>query len=226
MYAEFLIALTIRSFLFQPFSIPSGAGVPTLLIGDYVFASKYAYGYSRYSFPPGEADFPGRIMAMPPKRGDVVVFKLPKDGRTDYIKRLVGLPGDRIQMIQGRLYINGEAVQRDALPPYRMADLHGRPVDVPHYLETLPGGLRHEIIQNDGDTGYLSNTPVYTVPPAHYFMMGDNRDNSLDSRMLGEVGYVPFENLEGRAEIIYFSLDPDARAWNAVRWGRIFLKIE
>jgi signal peptidase I len=227
-----LIALVVRTLLFQPFNIPSGSLVPTLLVGDYLFVSKYSYGYSKYSLPLGLPLFEGRIMASEPKRGDIAVFKLPKDGKTDYIKRVIGLPGDRIQMIDARLYINGQETQRTPLPPYHTIDDFGRPVDVPHYMETLPNGVSHEIIQKNGDSGYWSNTPVYTVPPEHYFMMGDNRDNSQDSRVLSEVGYVPFENFEGRAEIIFFSIDENASAWklwewpSTVRWNRIFQHIK
>jgi len=206
-----LIALVVRTFLFQPFNIPSGSLVPTLLVGDYLFVSKYSYGYSKYSFPFDLLNFQGRFMASEPKRGDIAVFKLPKDGKTDYIKRVIGLPGDRIQLIDARLYINGQETQRTPLPPYQTVDDFGRPVDVPHYTETLPNGVSHEIIQKNGDSGYWSNTPVYTVPPGHYFMMGDNRDNSQDSRVLREVGYVPFENLEGRAEVIFMSIEDHAR---------------
>ena len=227
-----LIALVVRTLLFQPFNIPSGSLVPTLLVGDYLFVSKYSYGYSKYSLPLGLPLFEGRIMASEPKRGDIAVFKLPKDGKTDYIKRVIGLPGDRIQMIDARLYINGQETQRTSLPSYHTIDDFGRPVDVPHYTETLPNGVAHEIIQKNGDSGYWSNTPVYTVPPGHFFMMGDNRDNSQDSRVLSEVGYVPFENFEGRAEIIFFSIDENASAWklwewpSSVRWNRIFQHIK
>jgi signal peptidase I len=226
-----LIALVVRTFLFQPFNIPSGSLVPTLLVGDYLFVSKYSYGYSRYSFPGGLPLFKGRIMGSEPRRGDVAVFKLPKDDRTDYIKRVIGLPNDKIQLIDARLYINGKEVPREPLPPYHTLDAYGHPVDVPHWKEILPNGVAHEIIQKDGDNGYWSNTPVYTVPPGHFFMMGDNRDNSQDSRVLSEVGYVPFENFEGRAEIIFFSIDERADAWKiwewprTVRWDRIFKRI-
>jgi signal peptidase I len=226
------IALVVRTFLFQPFNIPSGSLVPTLLVGDYLFVSKYSYGYSKYSLPLGLPLFDGRIMGTEPKRGDIAVFKLPKDGKTDYIKRVIGLPGDRIQMIDARLYINGQEVRREPLPPYHTIDAYGRPADVHHYKETLPNGVSHEIIQKDGDTGYWSNTQVYTVPPGNFFMMGDNRDNSQDSRVLSEVGYVPFENLEGRAEVIFFSIDENASAWriwewpSTVRWSRIFQRIK
>jgi signal peptidase I len=229
-----LIALVIRTLLFQPFNIPSGSLIPTLLVGDYLFVSKYSYGYSHFSLP-SFLDFfggqTGRILASQPKRGDVIVFKLPRDGETDYIKRLIGLPGDKIQMIHGRLYINGQIVDRQPLPPYQTAGHFSTPMDAAHYLETLPGGVKHEIIEMDGDDGYYDNTNVYEVPPGEYFMMGDNRDNSTDSRVppdQGGVGYVPFENLVGRAEVIFFSVDEGEHAWQVwrwpwtVRWNRLF----
>ncbi|MBV8473471.1 MAG: signal peptidase I, partial [Hyphomicrobiales bacterium] len=176
---------------------------------------------------------PGRIFASQPKRGDVIVFKLPRDGETDYIKRLIGLPGDKIQMIKDRLYINGQMVDRQPLAPFTATGRFNTSEEVPHYRETLPGGVSHEIIQLDGDANpmpYTANTDVYEVPPGEYFFMGDNRDNSSDSRVppdKGGVGYVPFENLVGRAEVIFFSVD-DAPAWEfwrwpwTVRWNRMF----
>ena len=206
-----LIALVIRTLLFQPFNIPSESLVPTLLKGDYLFVSKYSYGYSHFSLP-GFLDrfpeaMPGRILASKPERGDIIVFKLPRDGETDYIKRLIGLPGDKIQMTKGRLYINGVLVEREAVAPYTMPNRMGKFANVLHYVETLPGGVKHDIIELDGDQGSLDNTDVFEVPANHYFFMGDNRDNSSDSRDPGGgVGYVPFENLVGRAEIIFFSL--------------------
>ncbi len=231
------IALVVRTLLFQPFNIPSGSLVPTLLVGDYLFVSKYSYGYSHYSLPGfldlAPASMPGRLFASQPKRGDIIVFKLPRDGETDYIKRLIGLPGDKIQMIKDRLYINGQIVEREPLPPYSTTGHFGSSEDVPHYLETLPGGVKHEIIQLDGDANpmpYTANTDVYEVPAGNYFFMGDNRDNSSDSRVppdKGGVGFVPFVNLVGRAEVIFFSVD-GAPAWefwrwpSTVRWNRMF----
>jgi signal peptidase I len=226
-----LIALVVRTLLFQPFNIPSGSMIPTLLIGDYLFVSKYSYGYSKHSIPFSPNLFEGRILASPPKRGDVVVFKLPRDNSTDYIKRVIGLPGDRIQMIEGRLYINGQIVPREAIAKVKTEDLYGRDVDVPTYKETLPGGVTHTIIEIQGDTGFNDNTAVFEVPRDHYFMMGDNRDNSTDSRVApeqGGVGYVPFENLIGRAEITFFSVENGQPAWAfwkwpwTVRWHRMF----
>ncbi|MBI1868544.1 MAG: signal peptidase I [Methylocystis sp.] len=225
------IALVIRTLLFQPFVIPSGSMIPTLLVGDYVFVSKYSYGYSNYSIPFSPDLFSGRILASMPKRGDVAVFKLPRDNDTDYIKRVIGLPGDRIQMIDGRLYINGVIVPREPRVGERSENREGREVEVPTYTETLPGGLAHTIIQIEGDHGVNGNTELFVVPPNHYFMMGDNRDNSTDSRIPPEfngVGYVPFENLVGRAEIVFFSVQKDESAlafWRwpwTVRWERLF----
>ena len=226
-----LIAVVVRTVLFQPFNIPSGSLVPTLLVGDYLFTSKYSYGYSRYSIPFGPPLFSGRLWGSEPKRGDIAVFKLPKDNSTDYIKRVIGLPGDKIQVVEGILQINGKAVQRERIADYETSDAFGRTVAVPQYQETLPNGVSHRIIERDGDRGYWDNTYVYTVPAGHFFMMGDNRDNSTDSRDEASVGPVPFENFVGRAEIIFFSIDESASAWQiwqwpwTVRWSRMFQPI-
>ncbi len=226
-----LIALVVRTFLFQPFNIPSGSLIPTLLIGDYLFVSKYSYGYSKHSFPFSPDVFNGRIMASDPKRGDIAVFKLPRDASVDYIKRVIGLPGETVQMIEGRLYINGQVVPRERVTSVRTRDAFGRETDVPTYRETLPGGLSYTIIERDGDRGFYDNTQPVKIPPGHYFMMGDNRDNSTDSRVSavdGGVGPVPFENFVGRAEIIFFSVEEGEAAWQfwkwpwSVRWSRIF----
>jgi signal peptidase I len=219
-----LIAGVIRSFLFQPFNIPSGSMEDTLLIGDYLFVSKAAYGYSRYSFPFGIIPFQGRFFASAPKRGDVVVFKFPGDNSTDYIKRLIGLPGDRIQMKDGVLYINEKAVPKERAGDAMINDYGGQPRPVPKYRETLPNGVSYYVLDQQPD-GDLDNTQVYVVPEGHYFMMGDNRDNSADSR--ANVGFVPFENFVGKAEIIFFSKDDSARIWElwklplAIRYDRI-----
>jgi signal peptidase I len=213
-----IIAVVVRTLLFQPFNIPSGSLIPTLLIGDYIFVSKYSYGYSRYSMPFSPDLFSGRIWAAAPQRGDIAVFKLPKDNSTDYIKRVIGLPGDRIQMRDGLLYINGAAVKRELAGSESVVDGFGQRVDVPIYYETLPGGVRHRIMEVYGDRGNLDNTEEYVVPAGHYFMMGDNRDNSTDSRVLGEVGYVPFENFVGKAQIIFFSVKEGSSVLEFWKW--------
>lgn len=218
-----LIAGVIRSFLFQPFNIPSGSMENTLLVGDYLFVSKAAYGYSRYSFPFAFLPFSGRFLAGTPTRGDVVVFKFPGDNATDYIKRLVGLPGDRVQMMNGVLYINDQAVPKVKIEDY-IEDTGGFEHRVPQYRETLPGGVSYTVLDRD-EQGALDDTQVFVVPEGHYFMMGDNRDNSADSR--ADVGYVPFENFVGKAEVIFFSTDGSARIWEvwkwplAIRYGRL-----
>jgi len=222
-----IIALVIRSFLFQPFNIPSGSMKETLLVGDYLFVSKFSYGYSRYSFPFSPPLFSGRIMGSPPERGDVVVFRLPKDTSTDYIKRVVGLPGDRIRMIDGLLHINGEPVKRERISDYIETEESERAMRVRRWRETLPNGVSYTTLDLV-DSGFYDNTQEYVVPENHYFMMGDNRDNSTDSRVLSQVGYVPFENLIGRAQIIFFSVAEGERAWQiwrwpfTVRWNRLF----
>ncbi|MCG8359009.1 MAG: signal peptidase I [Kiloniellales bacterium] len=226
-----LIALFVRTFAYEPFNIPSGSMLPTLLIGDYLFVSKFSYGYSRYSLPWSLPLIDGRVLNSKPERGDVVVFKLPTDNKTDYIKRLVGLPGDRIQVRNGILHINDEPVKRELQGTREVAGFGGRRAPVAEYLETLPNGRQH-LIWERGDNEALDNTPVYTVPEGHYFAMGDNRDRSQDSRVLGQVGYVPYENLIGRAEFLFFSHDGSARFWEiwawpgAIRFGRIADGIE
>ena len=220
-----LLALVIRTLLFQPFSIPSGSMRPTLLEGDYLFVSKYAYGYSRYSLPLGLDLFKGRIWSAEPKRGDVVVFKLPSDTNVDYIKRVIGLPGDRIQVKDGVLHINDQPVKRERIGTITNPDVteQNRPVEV--YRETLPEGVSYDTLDLDPN-GLGDNTRVFEVPAGHYFMMGDNRDNSLDSRF--SVGYVPFDNLVGRANTIFFSIADKTsplEIWkwpSEVRFNRLF----
>jgi signal peptidase I len=212
-----LIAIGIRIFAYEPFNIPSASMEPTLLVGDYLFVSKFSYGYSRYSIPLGFPLFDGRVLASEPERGDVAVFKLPSDNSTDYIKRIVGLPGDTIQVIGGILHINGEPVEREPVGDARRTDAYGNASTVHEYIETLPNGVRHRIWENS-DQGSLDNTPVYRVPADHFFAMGDNRDSSQDSRVLSAVGYVPFENLVGRAEFLFFSHDGSAAFWEFWRW--------
>jgi signal peptidase I len=200
-----VIALGIRTFLFEPFNIPSASMYPSLLIGDYLFVEKYAYGYSRYSFPLGLVRFDGRVMEDRPKTGDVIVFRKPTDTSVDYIKRLIGLPGDTVQMKEGRLYINDEMVKREWLGTEQRNDGYNNNL-YQKYRETLPNGVEH-IIYELSDNDNYDNTPKYVVPEGHYFMMGDNRDGSLDSRAQREVGFVPAENLVGRAAWIFYSTD-------------------
>ncbi len=230
-----LVFLVLRSFIFQPFTIPSASDEPNFLQGDYIIVSKWSYGWSKHSFPFSPPLFSGRVFFNAPQRGDVVVFKLPRalDGRVDYIKRLVGLPGDRIQVKNGVVYINGKPIPRTQLAP-GMGDVQAGYAPVQRYMETASNGRRY-IIQQDGQDGPADNTGVYVVPPHCYFMMGDNRDNSLDSRfdpvmpagasgpatcgwdasvnqyLPAEpgVGFVPEENLVGKAVLVLFSWSPD-----------------
>jgi signal peptidase I len=220
-----LLALVIRTLLFQPFSIPSGSMRPTLLEGDYLFVTKWAYGYSRYSLPFSPNLFSGRIWGGEPERGDVVVFKFPPNPSIDYIKRVIGLPGDKIQMKGGQLFINDVAVPREKVGQIDNADITevARPVDV--YRETLPNGVSYDTLDLT-QNGIGDDTQVFEVPADHYFMMGDNRDNSSDSRFT--VGFVPNENLVGRANIIFFSIADGSSPLEIWKWptdmriGRLF----
>src|SRR4029078_8666381 len=235
-----IIALVIRTFLFQPFNIPSGSMKETWLVGDYLFVSKYSYGYSHYSLPFSPPLFPGRIWASQPHRGHGGVFRLPRDDSTDYIKRVIGLPGDRIQMIDGVLNINGEPVKRERIDDFMETEEGSRTTSVETSREKAPATAR---VKRGGETrptgvssttldlvdnGFYDNTPVYHVPAGHFFMMGDNRDNSTHSRVLSQVGYVPFENIVGRPQIIFFSILEGEHAWMvwrwpwSVRWNRLF----
>lgn len=220
-----VIALFIRTVFAEPFSIPSGSMIPTLLVGDYLFVSKASYGYSKHSLPLSMPLIKGRIFYTEPKRGDVIVFKLPSDNRTDYIKRLIGLPGDRIQMKAGRLYINGEIVERTFVERFVQRDSTGAAVRYDKYTETLPNGVRHTILEMSDDMPY-DNTSEFVVPEDHFFMMGDNRDNSMDSRVL-KIGFVPKVNLIGKAKFLFYSNDGTARWWEfwkwpmSVRWSRL-----
>jgi signal peptidase I len=222
-FQALLIALVIRTLLFQPFVIPSGSMIPTLLIGDYLFVSKMSYGYSKYSLPFSPDLFEGRIWSDEPERGDVAVFRPNNKIDTDYIKRVIGLPGDTVQMKDGELYINGEAVKREAAGEFKPNGQYGNRA-LKLYREILPNGVTY-MTADEGPT-LADNTKVFEVPKGHYFMMGDNRDNSSDSRF--GVGYVPLENFVGKANVIFFSLEEGSSFWQfwkwpwAIRFSRIF----
>lgn len=218
-----LIAMVLRIFLFQPFTIPSASMEPNLYEGDYIVVSKWSYGFSKHSIPFSPPLFDGRIMGSAPKRGDIVVFKLPRDSKTDFIKRVIGLPGDRIQMTANKLYINDKPVQDVVVSEQEINDIFG-PRPVTEVRETLPEG-KSFMTQDFGPGNDLDDTPVYEVPAGHYFMMGDNRDNSIDSRVeqSSGVGMVPAENLVGKAQIILFSWKPGSSLWNPVSWFNVRL---
>lgn len=211
-----LLALLIRTFAYEPFNIPSGSMLPTLKVGDYLFVSKTAYGYSQYSFPFGIASFDGRIFKEMPKRGDVVVFRLPSKPSVDYIKRVVALPSETVHMVNGRLYINGKKVRRipQGYVSYGKGSAKTRFMQ---YVEVLPGGIRHYIYE-EGDDKELDDTRKFTVPEDHVFVMGDNRDHSRDSRAMDQVGFVPVENLVGRADIVFFSVGRGAHFYEIWKW--------
>lgn len=217
-------ATIVRSFFYEPFHIPSSSMKSNLLIGDYIFVSKFSYGYSKYSFPFAPDLFDGRIFATKPQRGDVVVFRLPNDPTINYIKRLMGLPGDKIQVTDGQVFINEVAVAKEYLDDFIDEDNK----NIKRFVETLPEGRKIKVL-DQSDTPQ-DNTGVYVVPEGNYFMMGDNRDNSQDSRFLSSVGYVPEENLVGKANIIFFSDEsPFWQFWSwykTVRWARIFHSID
>jgi signal peptidase I len=226
-----LLAVFIRTFFYEPFNIPSGSMKPTLEIGDYLFVQKPAYGYSRFSFPFGLAPLEGRVWPAEPKRGDIVVFKIPSNPYGDpFIKRVIGLPGDTVQTKRGRLYINSKIVSREPVGLRKDVDELRGVTTMTEYVETLPGGIVHSIYEESDDRP-LDNTPSYVVPEGHYFLMGDNRDNSQDSRVASVVGFVPFENLVGRADFIFFSTNGYAgliEFWKwpwTVRYKRMFMRI-
>lgn len=204
-----LLALMIRSFIFEPYKVISGSMKPTLLVEDYIFLTKYNYGFSRYSFLFGLPIMDGRILFTPPKRGDIIVFKLPNDTSKNYIKRLVGLPGDEIQMKEGVLHINGYAVKKIKKGIYNEVDEEGKEWISDLYEETLPNGVSYTTMYNSKvkDHDFQDNTPLYKVPEKMYFFMGDNRNNSIDSRYLDKVGFIPEENLLGRAKFLAMTDD-------------------
>jgi signal peptidase I len=233
-----LIALVVRTIAFEPFNIPSGSMIPTLLVGDFLFVSKYSYGYSRFSIPFSPPLFGwaknGRIFGSMPHRGDVAVFRFTKDTSIDYVKRVIGLPGDHIQMKAGKLTINGAELPREPLGDYEASDESGTRVLTQQYRETLPNGVKHEILKYSDEARFdvgneidPNNTIEYQVPDGDLFMMGDNRDNSSDSRFMNDLGFVPVENLVGRAQFIFFSFDarnPWYEFWMwplEIRWWRL-----
>ena len=223
------IALLIRSFIFEPFNIPSGSMKPNLLVGDFIFVSKYSYGFSKHSLPLSIPLIPGKIFSNIPERGDVVVFKTPENNRTDYIKRVIGLPGDKIEIKNGIIFINGSEILRKKLNDFIDTDKKTSNKRVRMYNEYF---FNKEInILDITDNGIADNTQLFNVPENHFFVMGDNRDNSQDSRFISTVGFIPYENLVGKAQFIFFSLE-NARflqiwKWpNSIRYERIFQKIQ
>ena len=228
--AALIIALIIRSLLFQHFYIPSSSMEPTLLVGDRIFVSKYTYGYSKHSFPFSPNISNERYFSKIPKRGDLVVFKTPADNRTDYIKRLIGMPGDTIQFINGKLIINDQIIMRKKISNKTIIRCGNFLLDTIIYVETLPNGLKHSVAYKE--RGSLKNSKKYKVPSDHYFLLGDNRDCSKDSRYLDSVGYVNKLNLVGEAKVIFFSNDTNKsnliRFWNlnkSFRLERLFKKL-
>ena len=223
LFAALIIAVLIRSLFFQPFYIPSSSMEPTLLVGDRIFVAKYTYGYSKHSFPFSPAIFNNRIFSKKPKRGDLVVFKTPTYNRTDYIKRLIGLPGDIIQFIDGELLINEKKIKKKRINNSNFIRCGNFNLEVKTFIETLPNGIEHLTVYKK--KGSLQNTKLYEVPANHYFLLGDNRDCSKDSRYLDSVGYVNNTNLVGNAKIIFFSNDtkisPLIKFWNLKKSFRL-----
>ena len=225
-----IIAIIIRSLLIQPFYIPSSSMEPNLLVGDRLFVTKYSYGYSKHSFPFSPPVFNNRIFSKEPKRGDVVVFKTPADNRTDYIKRLIGLPGDKIQFIDSNLYLNNSEIIKSKINSSNEIFCGNRKINITTFEEILPNGKKFITVYLEENT--LSNSDAFIVPKDHYFFLGDNRDCSKDSRFLSSVGYVHKENLVGKARFIFFSSDKSIGSifkfwkWNrSIRLDRFFKKI-
>ena len=230
LFYALIIAIIIRSILFQPFYIPSSSMEPNLLVGDRLFVSKYTYGYSRHSFPFSPNKFSKRILDEKPQRGDVIVFKTPADNRTDYIKRLIGMPGDKIQIINSDLYINNIKVEKKRIENLFQISCGGNLIDANFYEETLPNGKQYIAVYYK--KGTMINSDEYVVPENHYFFMGDNRDCSKDSRYLSSVGYVNFTNLVGKAQVIFLSNDKKngslfniLKLKKSLRFSRFFKKI-
>jgi len=229
-----VLVLFVHSFFFQPFNIPSGSMIPTLLIGDHLFVSKFSYGYTRYSFPFGSKIpyFEGRIMGAEPKLGQVAVFRPVGDESTDFIKRVIGVPGDQIQMRGGILYVNNVECPLEYVKEIDFYDDSGQTKKAALYTETLPNGQKHSVLkQREFGAGHYDSTPVYTVPEGHFFMMGDNRDGSDDSRGMGRVGFIPYDHFIGEAQMIFFSSGSHASLWQFWSWpftaiySRMFMMI-
>jgi signal peptidase I len=212
-----IVAVTFRTFCYEPFNIPSESMLPNLVIGDYLFVSKLSYGYGQFSAPLPIKALKDRVLATPPQRGDVAVFRPSRYLDTNYIKRVIGLPNDRIQMKEGRLFINGVIVKREPVAPFMQTQDDGTVLSFDQYKETLPNGVVHTIIEKDGDVGALDNTEEFVVPEGQYFMMGDNRDRSQDSRT-AEVRFVPVANFVGHAKVIAFSTHSNVPLWQFWRW--------
>ena len=213
------IAIVFRSFLFEPFNIPSGSMIPSLLVGDYLFVSKYSYGYSKYSFPFGILPIQKRFLDDEPKRGDIIVFRKPGEEHIDYIKRLIGLPGDKIQVLNGILIVNGKKANRKKTNLGKLSNALGETMVFSEYLEQIEDSEAYKIIEAS-DNDFFDNTIEFLVPNEHYFFMGDNRDNSRDSRT-PEVGFVPRINLIGKAERIFFSHNGSASFYEIWKWHKL-----
>ena len=230
LFYALVIAIAIRSLLIQPFYIPSSSMEPNLLVGDRIFVTKYSYGYSKHSFPFSPPIFKGRIMHKNPERGDIVVFKTPADNRTDYIKRLIGLPGDKVQFISSNLYINSSEVMKSRLSTNDIIFCGKKKIDVFTFEELLPNGKKFITVYSKEYT--FQNSDPFIIPKNHYFFLGDNRDCSKDSRFLSSVGYVHKDNLVGKAQFIFFSSDRSIGSiflfwkWNkSLRFNRFFKKL-
>ncbi len=231
LFYALIIAIFIRSIFLQPFYIPSSSMEPNLLVGDRIFVTKYSYGYSKHSFPFSPPIFQGRLLMNEPKRGDVVVFKTPSDNRTDYIKRLIGLPGDKIQFIDSNLFINSSEIIKSKISESDSIYCGKKTIETYSFEELLPSGKKYKSV-------YFKNFPyqnsdIFVVPNNHYFFLGDNRDCSKDSRFLSSVGYVHEDNLVGKAQFIFFSSDKSKGSifsfwkWNkSIRLNRFFKKIK